>query len=271
MFCDIVGVAHPDAVAVGQCQVFRVLGQDVAVLPVEHGLYVLQVVQAGVIDVERHPVPSLGQVDGLQVHVVGIHQHRVVHGACDGLLGKRHGWRCRDLHGLARGVVPEAEEEQVAHCRAVVGGEVEHAAACGGVVVDVVHAHAVAVGIEGGHLVALVGDEYVVQIDLCHDVHRVALALRGYRPLRSLALDGEFQEERLAHALLVGHVDDLVVGAYVQVLAHGEDHVLLVHRLNLAAHFVNGEPARQVVDGEGVGLAALVHDIHLYRLLHAGA
>ena len=156
--------------------------------------------------------------------------------------------------------MPEAERQLVGHRRAVVDGHEEHAAACCRVVLDVVHAHAASRAVEGTYYVVRVGDEVVVHKDLCHDVHRVALHLRCYRPVGCCTLYGQFQVVGIRHAVLIDEVDNLVVAAHCQVLADGEVHLVRSLRVNDVARLVDGNPAGQVLDGVGVRLAAVVLD-----------
>ena len=67
-----IAVAHPLTIAVGQRQVFRVLRQDVALLPREAAQDALHAREGLVIDVERHPVPASCQVELLQVLFFGV-------------------------------------------------------------------------------------------------------------------------------------------------------------------------------------------------------
>ena len=156
--------------------------------------------------------------------------------------------------------MPEAERQLVGHRRAVIDGHVEHAAACCRVVLDVVHAHAAACVIEGTYYVARVGDEVVVHKDLCHDVHRVALHLRCYRPVGCCTLYGQFQVVGIRHAVLIDEVDHLVIRAHLQVGTDGEVNLVGCLRLHDVARLIDGNPAWHVLDSVGVSLAAVVLD-----------
>ena len=212
--------------------------------------------------IERNPVPAFRQIYRLLVAFGCIHLHGVGDGAHSGLLSESDFlWIRTQHHRLACCIVPQLERQRACHRRAVVDGHVEHAASCVGIILDVVHTHAASCRVEGSHHVLRLRDDAVAHIDLSHDVHRVALQVLVNPPFRTLTLDSQYDRQWFRQPVLVSQVDDLVVSAHIDVLADGDVNIVGAHGIHHVAGLVSRHPARQVLDGVGVRLAALVDNL----------
>ena len=95
--CNVLDVracgADPLLALIDQREALGVLGEHVAFLPIKSAEHLREVLELGVIDVERHPVPAICEGNLLHIHVVGTKMNGIVDSAHDGLIAKVDGLR----------------------------------------------------------------------------------------------------------------------------------------------------------------------------------
>ena len=156
--------------------------------------------------------------------------------------------------------MPQSEEQPGGLGGVVIDGHEEQASVGAGFVLHRTDTHAASVLVEHAHYVACIGDERVAHIDLCHNVHGVALHVLRYGPFGLLSLYGQFQIHGVCHVFFVGEVDNLVVEARLQILADGEGDFVITLWIDHIAHFIDSEPVGQILNPVGMSLAAFIQD-----------
>ena len=132
---------------------------------------------------------------------------------------------------MSGAVLPQLEAQFAASCLIVIDGQVDAGVACLFIVVDVGKAVTLVFVVEHAHDVAGVDVNLVVEIHLAGYVHCVLkqLARNVPCPVWFWFLNSQVQVERLADAVLVGQIDNLIVSTHVQTLVDGAcdaNHVL---------------------------------------------
>ena len=94
---------------------------------------------------------------------------------------------------------------------------------------DVSEAVAHILVVESTHNVARISVEFIEQIDLSGDAHRVLQELTRHArcPVWCISLNRQVQVERLSDTILVGQIENLIIRTDVQVLA---DHCIYIIR-----------------------------------------
>ena len=177
---------------------------------------------------QRHPVPSLCQVDVLLDHVGGVEHQRTVVASHDGV-GAEAYRLARGDHGIdgARRCVEHLER----HGLLVVGYlavDVHHdeVAVVARLVLRTGHAAALTTD-EGSHKVVLVLRGHAEHLEGTDDVHRLLIVARVHGPCRLLALHLQVERQRLADVVVAREIDGLLIPSRRRALGHGEGDDLL--------------------------------------------
>ena len=138
---------------VGHRQCATQLGHCIAIAPALAAQQLVHVAQLVALQVERHPVPALLQLEVLDEGLATVEAHGLV-GAKHGILGERDGLARRQHDLTTCAVLPQAEVQFATTGLAVIDGQVEASLARLRVVRDVGKAVALVLAVEHAHDVA---------------------------------------------------------------------------------------------------------------------